>query len=136
MNIIIEVKNVPSTFKPDPSSLRFLMNTVEELYSQAIYPAKLDGRVRAVFTQAKEYEFYPETGYYIPVEQILVNVYTEFVNGGMQPPMVKAFSDEAILIDWYADVFLNNTNNHDLRLPAFKKINLSTPGYNFGTLSK
>lgn len=118
MDIIIEIKNVSQNFRPERTSLKFLMNETLRLYNEAIAPQNLDGQVRVLFTPAKEFEFIQSTNSVVPTAPVTVQIYLKFVKGGMQPAPIQDFSDQRYLIHYYTRVFLNNTNNNDLSLPA------------------
>lgn len=107
------------------------MSEVLRLYNQAIAPQRLDGVVRFIFFQAKEFEFIPETGHVLPTELVSVSIYPEFVNGGMQPPYIKDFADQAGMICYYTRIFLNNTNQNSLSLPAHISIGTGSKSYVF-----
>ena len=50
----------------------------------------------------------------------------------MQPTPIEDFSDEAGVIAYYVNIFLDNSNNGDLLLPAFVTISTgSGPAYTF-----
>ncbi len=106
-------------------SLRHLMDEVRNLYNRKIYPEKLDARVRAIFSEATEFEFFPDSKLYLPTKPVEVDVKFEYVRGGMQPFFVADFLQDARQIAWLIDIFLRNTDNHQLNLPAHKSIHLS-----------
>jgi len=130
LDIVIEVKNVGQNFKPEQVSLKYLLTDVLKFFEQAVYPIKLDGKVRAIFIPAKKLEFNPETGTMIPAERVEVIIKYEYVKGGAQPPMISDFHDSAIEIVKDVMLFLDHTNNSDLFLPAIHiVVGLSSPQY-------
>lgn len=131
MDIIIEVKNVCQNFKPEPISLAWLMNNVDYHYTEAFKPLTLDGHVRFLFSPAKVFEAFPQTGFVLPTVPADVMIYPKWVNRGMQLPLIKEFSNQAAEIAYYVKVFLNNTNNNDLLLPASIIIGTGSKSYTF-----
>lgn len=131
MDIIIELKNVCQNFKPEIISLGWLMNNVDYNYNEAFKPLTLDGRVRFLFSSAKVFEAFPRDYYLLPTEPVAVNIYPKWVNRGMPRPMIKEFSGQAGEIAYYVKIFLGNTNNNNLLLPANIAISTGSKVYPF-----
>lgn len=132
MEIIILIENVCQNFKPDLVMLRMLMNKVSYLYGEAIKPLGFDLRVRFLFTPAIEFEFHSNTGFFLPVERVSVTFYPKWVNGRVEElPMIKDFLNQAGEIAYLTRTFLSNSNNNDLRLPAFITVDTGSTAYPF-----
>jgi hypothetical protein len=131
LDIIIELKNVSQVFKPEVISFQMLLNKVDYHYTEAFKPLTLDGRVRFLFWPAKVFEAFARTDYILPTEPVNVIIYPKWVKSGMQLPMIKDFSDQAAEIAYYVKVFLQNTNNNNLLLPANIAIGTGSKSYTF-----
>lgn len=113
MDIVIEFKNLSRNFHPEKTSLRWLIDKVGSLFP------KVDGQIRAIFTEAQVLEFHDSSGLLLPTEHVEVIIARKYVRGrnGMISDQGD-FTEESDEIVRWVNHFLFNTNNGDLILPA------------------
>ena len=127
MNIKIELKNAAPGFRPDVPSLKYLMDLVVKQYPPIL------GKVRFVFSFAKQMEFIYETCREIPAEPAEVSVSFEYVpEHGGTVPQIKDFEDSAGEIAGAIHDFLHKSDQSTLNLPAFVMVHDGNKTYSFG----